>query len=224
MKCTLTDKFVRSLQPAAPGKRDQYWDTLVPRFGVRVTDKGAKSYIVYTRWPGTGKPARRALGDTGRLSLAVARQRARVWLELVEQGTDPKARERERALEEQRRRKTTFAAVAEDWLREAVVGRNPARPTQRKGLEVQRDVRREFVSAWGQRPINSITTLDLRTVIKSKAAAAPAQACWAMPSGCSAGPSRSTPTASPTLRRSGCALRTSSARKSCVSACLRTPS
>jgi integrase len=176
VKCTLTDKFVRSLQPAAPGKRDQYWDTLVPRFGVRVTDKGAKSYVVYTRWPGTGNPARRALGDTGQLSLVVARQRARAWLELVEQGTDPKARERERALEELRRRQATFAAVVEDWLREAVVGRNPARPTQRKGLEVQRDVRREFISAWGQRPITSITTLDVRTVIKSKAAAAPAQA------------------------------------------------
>jgi integrase len=176
VKCTLTDKFVRSLKPAAPGKRDQFWDTIVPRFGVRVTDKGAKSYVVYTRWPGTGKPARRAVGDTGQLSLAVARQRARAWLELVEQGTDPKAREREPALEEQRRRQTTFTAVVEDWLREAVVGRNPARPTQRKGLEVQRDVRRELISAWGQRPITSITTLDVRTVIKSKAAAAPAQA------------------------------------------------
>jgi integrase len=176
VKRILTDKFVRSLQPAAPGKRDQYWDTIVPRFGVRVTDKGAKSYVVYTRWPDTGKPARRALGDTSRLSLAEARQRARAWLELVEQGTDPKARERERALEEQRRRQTTFAAVADDWLRDVVVGRNPAQPAQRKGLEVARDVRREFISAWGQRPITSITTFDVRTVIRSKAAGAPAQA------------------------------------------------
>src|SRR3981189_1871113 len=104
MKRTLTDKFVRSLQPAAQGTRAEHWDAALPGFGVRVTDRGAKSYVVYTRWPGTGSPARRALGDAGRLPLAVARKQARAWLDLVEQGIDPKDQEKQATLEEQRRR------------------------------------------------------------------------------------------------------------------------
>jgi integrase len=176
MKRTLTDKFVRSLPAAGTGKRAEHWDAALPGFGVRVTDRGAKSYVVYTRWPGTGQPARRALGDATRLPLAVARKRARAWLDLVEQGIDPKDQERDRALEEQRRRLTTFAAVAKDWLSEAVIGPDPKRPIQRKGPEVERDVRREFIAGWGKRPITSITTLDVRTVIRAKASAAPAQA------------------------------------------------
>lgn len=172
----LTDRFVLGLKPAAPGLRDHHWDTKVPGFGVRVTDRGAKTYVVYTRWPGTSSPARRAVGDASRMSLAVARKRAREWLELAEQGTDPKEQERKAALAEQQRRQTTFAVVAEDWLREAVIGSNPDRPKQRKAAEVARDVRREFIPEWGDRPVTSITALDVRNVIKRKAETASAQA------------------------------------------------
>jgi integrase len=58
-----------------------------------------------------------------------------------------------------------------------VIGPNPERPTQRKGAEVERDVRREFVAAWGARPITDITALDVRDVIRAKTADGhPAQA------------------------------------------------
>jgi hypothetical protein len=48
-KRLLTDAFIRNLKPAPAGKRIAHWDTSVgPGFGVRVTDRGVKSYVLYT--------------------------------------------------------------------------------------------------------------------------------------------------------------------------------
>src|SRR5262249_18917042 len=48
---------------------------------------------------------------------------------------------------------------------------------ERKGREVARDIRREFIPIWGGRPITDINTLDVRNVIKAvKDRPAPAQA------------------------------------------------
>jgi hypothetical protein len=39
MKRKFTDRWVRSIKPAPPGKRVEYYDTMTPCFGVRVTDR-----------------------------------------------------------------------------------------------------------------------------------------------------------------------------------------
>jgi integrase len=168
-KRTLTDTFVRGLKAAAPGRRAEYWDAKVPSFGVRVTDRGAKSYVLYTRFPPSDAPARRALGDASKMGLAAARKKAREWLDLIEQGVDPRETARRAKLDEQRAQRITFSVVAEDWLREAVRG-------QRKAREVEADVRREFIPRWGSRAITEITALDVRDAIKAVKARAPAQA------------------------------------------------
>ena len=157
---TLTDTFIRGLKSAPLGKRDEYWDMKVPGFGVRVTDRGAKTFVLYARFPPAGTPARRAIGDAGRMGLAAAREKARDWLDLIEQGRDPKEVDRKNRLAEQLSRRTTFEVVAEDWLREAVLAR------QRKGHEVARDVRREFVARWANRPVTEISPLDARDVVR----------------------------------------------------------
>src|SRR6516162_4747316 len=108
----LTAKFIASLKPAAPGTRAHYWDTLVPGLGLRVTDRGAKSFVVYRRWGGSA-PARRTLGSHKALTLAEARDRAREWIALAERGIDPAAQRRAAMVAEQRRRHTTFQAVTE---------------------------------------------------------------------------------------------------------------
>jgi integrase len=171
VKRELKDTLIRGLMPAAKGKRIEVWDTKEDGFGIRVTEKGVKSYVLYRRWPPGNVPARRRIGDAGPngLALATAREIAGNWNRLVNNGKDPREEERKAKLEEQRRRKTTFAAVAEAWFADEL-------KSQRKGAEVERDVRREFVAAWGGRPITDITTLDIRNVIKAKAADAPAQA------------------------------------------------
>lgn len=169
MRTMLTAKFIASLKPAAPGTRAHYWDALVPGLGVRVTARGTKSFVVYRRWPGSRAPARRSLGNAAKLPLATARERARDWLALVERGVDPKDQARQVAQAAQRRRQTTFAAVAEAWFADEV-------KTQRLGAKVTGEVRREFITRWGELPITELTTLDIREVIKAKAASAPAQA------------------------------------------------
>jgi hypothetical protein len=44
-RITLRDAKIKSLKPAAKGERYQVMDALVPGFGVRVTDKGVKTYM-----------------------------------------------------------------------------------------------------------------------------------------------------------------------------------
>jgi len=169
-KQTLNDRVIKALKPAATGKRREVWDALVPGLGIRVTDTGAKSFVLVTRYPGSSNPARRALGSYGELTLEQARTKARRWLQLVERGVDPYVEvERERAAE-QRKRKNTFAAVAEDFINDKLA-------TERRGKEVQRDIRREFIPVWGNRAITDIGAHDVRSVVKAaKDRGAPYQA------------------------------------------------
>ena len=72
--------------------------------------------MIYVRLPGSRAPTRLALGGAEKLSLAAARQMARKWLDLIPQGKDPREVERQAKAEAQRRQRTTFRAVAEDFI------------------------------------------------------------------------------------------------------------
>jgi hypothetical protein len=142
-KRKLTDRFVRTLKPAPSGKRIEIYDTGVPCFGVRVTDRGHRTYILYVRWPNSKTATRREIGNADRLSLALARKKARSWLELVELGIDPGEQLKAEHAEAKRKREITFEAVFQAWL--------PRIKHQRKADEVERDVEREFISRWRTR-------------------------------------------------------------------------
>ena len=58
----LTEPFIRALKPAAPGERYSISDALVPGLKVRVTDRGAKSFVLWKRYGGAPNPAARSLG------------------------------------------------------------------------------------------------------------------------------------------------------------------
>jgi hypothetical protein len=170
MKRTLNDRMVKALKPAVSGQRYDVMDTVVPGFGIRVTDKGQRSYMLRCRYPGSVHANRRGLGDCGAISLEAARSKARLWLELVKKGVDPQIQEERQRQAELRQQGTTFAAVAEDFIKEKL-------PSERKGREVERDIRRELIPAWGRRPIADIAPLDVRNVIKAvKDRGAPYQA------------------------------------------------
>jgi integrase len=161
----LTDRAVAALKPAQGGRRYQVMDAIVPGFGVRVTDRGARSFVLYTRYPGTPGPSRRRLGKVGAMKLADAREKARRWLEMIDRGIDPTEEEERGRRDAQRRRENTFASVADDFIRLAVIGPDLSRPKQRKGEEVRRDIEREFVSRWRGRAITDITSHDVVAVI-----------------------------------------------------------
>jgi integrase len=182
-KKTLTERMLKALPPAAKGKRYDVMDTLVPGFGVRVTDKGHTvgnrtlashaAFILVARYPGSPNPTRSSFGQVGAMDLADAREKARGWLELIKAGIDPRAAEKRAAAAaaqtELQQRKNTFAAVAEDFIAEKL-------PLERKGKEVERDIRRDLIPVLGATPIVQISDLDILRIVNAKKKHAPAQA------------------------------------------------
>jgi integrase len=88
-----------------------------------------------------------ALGEVGQLTLAAARDKARAWLSEIEAGRDPRAAERVEA-------EATFAAVLEDYFRRHVAGK-------RKAKDTEREMRKELLARWKNKPINTIARRDV---------------------------------------------------------------
>lgn len=166
-KKTLSDRFLKALKPAPKGETYDQMDGIVPGFGVRVSETGRRTFILVARFPGSPHPTRRSLGLYGTLTLEKARDKARDWLELIRNGTDPRAEEERQRLAEQRKRNNTFAAVVEDYVKFAAIGPDPENPKQRQGRRVARELRELFVPLWGGRPIAEITREQVQGVIKS---------------------------------------------------------
>src|SRR5258707_9028380 len=107
-RAALTDRYLKSLNPAPAGKRIVCWDAAKPSFGVRVTDRGVISFFVMRRMPGKPQPVRVGFGRYPDISLAKARALATAAIGDLVSGIHPKVPERQRA--------TTFAALAEAFL------------------------------------------------------------------------------------------------------------
>jgi len=54
-KVNLTDRFVKAAKPAPVGMRLIHWDAAQPALGLRVTDRGRKSFVVVRRVGGSSK-------------------------------------------------------------------------------------------------------------------------------------------------------------------------
>src|SRR6516164_8208202 len=87
-RTTLTDRGLRAYKDALPGKTYDRMDSQVPGFGVRVSEKGRRTFILVTRYPGSRNPTRRAIGEYDAISLADARETARDWLAMIRRGVD----------------------------------------------------------------------------------------------------------------------------------------
>ncbi len=165
----LTDAKVRSLKPAPGGKPYDVKDTQVPGLRVRVMGSGLRTFVLLSRFPGGTHPTRRALGAYDDLTLEAARDKARAWRKLIRTGIDPQVQEERDRQEAIRQQRITFAAVAEDFIKEKL-------PAERKGKEVERDIRRDLIPVLGSLPITEISDLHIATIIRSKKQEAPAQA------------------------------------------------
>jgi integrase len=163
----LTDRGITALKPAQAGKRYDRPDGIVPGLAVRVTDKGSKSFVLTTRYPGSPNPTRRALGDVGELALAAARSKARDWLAQIKAGIDPRVIEEERRRAEEEKRRAaerasiTFATVVEIFLAEYV------HPRCRTAKKIEAVIRSELLPDWGNRPISSISRDDIEDLIEA---------------------------------------------------------
>jgi integrase len=99
--------------------------------------------------------------------LAEAREKARRWLDLVSRRIDPAAQRQAQATAAAEQAKaatlalrSTFGAVAEEWIR-----RHGSE--LKKALEAERLVRREFISRWQDRPIADITPKEAAAAIRA---------------------------------------------------------
>jgi len=143
-KVVLTDRTLQALKKANQGKRYITWDAMQPHLGVRVTDTGAKSFVLVKRQAGARHPLTAVLGRYPSLSLKDARTAAGSTLKVIAEGKSPSLVKQEAAREDARRRADSVGKALEAFL-EHEAGR--ALRTLRGTESV---LRREFL---GQTPI-----------------------------------------------------------------------
>jgi integrase len=146
-KKPLTDRSIAHLPFAPSGKRRIVWDAVVPGLGIRVTDRGVKSFVLVVRYPGSSNPTPRSLGTYGAITLEAARAKAREWLALIGNGTDP-------ALHLAHKRAQTFQAISEQYLL------RKAKDHRTRG-ETEATLARLIYPTLGQRPITDINRSDI---------------------------------------------------------------
>jgi integrase len=167
---TLTDRKVQSLKAAPKGKRSQTMDGLVPGFGVRVTDTGAKTYIFQARFPGSANQARREIAKVDAITLEAAREKARGWAALIKQSLDP-AQVAEKAREAQAQlRANTFVGIMNDYFERKLA-------KQRSGPAIRKRIEKNQLPIFKDTPIAEITDLDiLAKVVNPRVVKTPSQA------------------------------------------------
>jgi integrase len=173
----ITDRYLKSLQPAPKGQRVEVWDsTAVPGFGIRIHDivdadptrrgkAGKINFVLYARYTRGAASTRRTIGTYGAMTLEEARRIAGEWRSLIDKGQDPavveeEAREKE-ARERAQRIKHSFGSAAEAFITDKLV-------QERSGKIAERDFRANFVAIWRERPIIEITKFDVLEVINAK--------------------------------------------------------
>jgi integrase len=147
-----------------PEKDTVYWDDGCPGFGVKVTPKGRKVFIVLYRAAGAGSRLRKyTIGPYGRVTLHQAKIVAQKVFAAKLEGRDPAAEKREA------RRRITADCVSdlvENFISQYVSQR-------RSAGELSRQLRREVGAAWGNRSIHEITkrnVIELATAIVQRGA------------------------------------------------------
>ena len=151
MRGKITKRLVDAMRP---GPRDFYvWDQTLPGFGLKVTPKGKKVYVVQYRMGGRGFTLRRyTIGPHGVYTPEEARERARKVRQTVCDGTDPML------LKKQERLNTI-----EKLIRGFIQSRR--RKGRRSADEIQRVLEREIGRSWRGRSVASITKPDIHHVL-----------------------------------------------------------
>jgi integrase len=133
-----------------------YWDAGYPGFGVKVTPKGRKVFIVLYRTGGAGSRLRKyTIGPYGHVTLHQARVAAQKVFAAKLEGRDP-------AAEKRAARRRIVADRVEDLLETFIAQRVSQ---NRSGGEVARLLRREVGKTWAGRSIHEISKRDVVEVV-----------------------------------------------------------
>ena len=135
-----------------------YWDAASPGFGVKVTPKGRKVFLVLYRTGGAGSRLRKyTIGPYGRVTLHQARLAAQKVFSAKVEGRDLAAEKREA-------RRRVVADQVEDLL-ETFIAQHVSQ--NRSAGEISRLLRREVGRPWAGRSIHEITKRDVVEVISA---------------------------------------------------------
>jgi integrase len=133
-----------------------YWDAGCPGFGVKVTPKGRKVFIVLYRTGGARSRLRKyTIGPYGRVTLHQARVAAQKVFAAKLEGRDP-------AAEKRAARRRIVADRVEDVLETFIAQRLSQ---HRSGDEIARLLRREVGKPWSGRSIHEISKRDVVEVV-----------------------------------------------------------
>jgi integrase len=133
-----------------------YWDSGCPGFGMKVTPKGRKVFIVLYRTGGAGSKLRKyTIGPYGRVTLHQARVAAQKVFAAKLEGRDPAAEKRET-----KRRIVTDRV--EDLLETYIAQRLSQ---NRSAGEISRLLRREIGGPWAGRSIREVSKRDVVEVV-----------------------------------------------------------
>jgi Arm DNA-binding domain len=135
-----------------------YWDSGCPGFGVTVTPKGRKVFIVLYRNGGANSKLRKyTIGPYGRVTLHQARVAAQKVFAAKLEGRDP-------AAEKCEAKRRVVADRVEDLL-ETFIAQRLAQ--NRSAGEISRLLRREVGNPWAGRSIHGISKRDVVEVISA---------------------------------------------------------
>jgi integrase len=133
-----------------------YWDAGYPGFGVKVTPKGRKVFIVLYRTAGAGSKVRKyTIGPYGRVTLHQARVAAQKVFAAKLEGRDP-------AAEKRAAKRRVVADLVEELLETFIAQRLSQ---NRSGGQVARLLRREIGKTWAGRSIHEISKRDVVEVV-----------------------------------------------------------
>ena len=153
----LTDVAIRKLASPASGQLE-VWDSRLPGFGIRVSSKGTRSFVLLYRY--NGRSRRLTLGRYPILSLADARAKAKQALADVAKQTDPgdakKAARSGRSIE-------GYGLIFELFASEFI--EKYAAPQNKDWRESQRIFARDFIPHWRDRDIREISKADVTKII-----------------------------------------------------------
>jgi integrase len=144
----------RSVEAAKPGT--ELRDSQVPGLRLRTSPQGHKRFILVTHYPGAKNASRRGLTAT---TLAEAREEALQWRQMIRRGIDPHVQQERQRLERLRKQRHSFLAVCETYFADL------HRRKLRTAAKVERDIRRELIPLWADRPITDIARADVIAAI-----------------------------------------------------------
>jgi integrase len=164
-KTRLTQLAVDRLPPKTG--RIIHWDRTLPGFGLRVTAKGARSWVAMYRV--NGKAVMETIGSLAKVpKVDDARGLARASMQKAESDTHPVE---EKRVEAARSAANTVGAAVERYLAEGGRTSKRGQPWRPKtATEWRRIFTHDVLPRWGERPLVEITRAEVLELVNDKAA------------------------------------------------------